>query len=108
MTMTKRGISPLIATVLLVAFSIALAAIVSTYVINKTKEFKPEAIIEDSLLCDSVALGYSVESTGGSDEVLKYDSALSDKEGNVILYKLTGLKLVNKGAFNIHRFLINA
>lgn len=98
--MNKRGISPLIATVLLVAFSIALAAMVSTYIIGKTKEFKPEAIIEDSLLCDNVALDYSVESTGINPLTLQ---ALS---GN--LKKLTGLKLVNKGSFTIYKYTMNA
>lgn len=99
--MNKRGISPLIATVLLVAFSIALAAIVSTYVITKTKEFKPQAIIEDSLLCDNVALDYAVESSGGSD-ILSY----LDMRGG--LFVLKGLKIVNKGSFNVHKYVITA
>lgn len=96
--MNKRGISPLIATVLLVAFSIALAAMVSTYIIGKTKEFKPEAIIEDSLLCDNVALDYSVDSTFGLEQI--------GASGN--LKKLTGLKLVNKGSFTVYKYTMNA
>ena len=44
--MSKRGISPLIAAILLVAFAVTLAALVSTYVINKTKEFAKQEIKE--------------------------------------------------------------
>src|SRR3989344_2957906 len=88
--MNKRGISPLIATVLLVAFAVALAGIVSTYVISKTKEFKPEAIVEDSLLCDEVNLGFSVDSDLSN---VKCDSITDSTD--VKYFK--GLKLKNKG-----------
>ncbi len=98
--MNKRGISPLIATILLVAFSIALAAIVSTYLINQTKKFKPEAIVEDSLLCDNVAIDYSIES--GSISALEYESVGSN------LFLLKGLNIVNKGSFSIHKYSIIA
>ncbi len=54
--MVKRGISPLIATVLLVAMGVALAALVSTYVIKQTKAFKPESFIEDSPYCEDLNL----------------------------------------------------
>src|SRR3989344_437354 len=98
--MNKRGISPLIATVLLVAFAVALAGIVSNYVINKTKEFKPEAIVEDSLLCDEVSLGFSVTSVDGDPDV-KCERAAT---GNIKYFK--GLKLKNKGSFTIHKYQI--
>jgi len=97
--MNKRGISPLIATVLLVAFAVALAGIVSTYVISKTKEFKPEAIVEDSLLCDEVNLGFSVDSDLSN---VKCDSITDSTD--VKYFK--GLKLKNKGGFTIHKYQI--
>lgn len=88
----KKGVSPLLAAVLLIAFSIVLAAIVSNFVIKKTKEFKPEVIAEDSVYCDSVSLGY------------KIDSANYGLEGNNLI---TGIVLVNKGTFSVYQLLIN-
>lgn len=93
----KRGISPLIATVLLVAFSIALAAIVSTYVIQQTKKFKPMAIVEDSLLCDDVSLDYDIE----DPQNLQYETSGS-------ICTLKGITLVNKGAFSIYKYIITS
>ena len=101
--MQKKGISPLIATVLLVAFSIALAAIVSTYVVQKTKEFKPEAIIEDTLLCDEVYLDYRIDADEDG-----YTLSYEQVSANLEIYKLKGLKIVNKGAFSIHKYVINS
>jgi|SRR3989344_2671540 len=94
----KRGISPLIATVLLVAFSVALAAIVSNYVINKTKDFKPDAIVEDSLLCDEVSLGY----------VIKDPTVVMCESVGSGIFKLDGIKLKNRGSFTIYKYQITS
>ena len=95
----KKGISPLIATVLLVAFSIALAGIVSTYVINKTSEFDPGAIVEDSLLCDEVNLGFLVTDT---------DISNVDCEDVSGITLFNGLSLKNKGSFTIRKIQIDS
>jgi flagellin-like protein len=88
---TKRGISPLIATVLLVGFTIAMATMVTTFLMNKTQEeFDPESIIKDSEFCDSVSLGYTIDSIGEPDGL-----RLDDPGG------IYGFKLKNKGAFTI-------
>ena len=49
MRKNKRGVSPLLAAVLLVAFSVALAGIVANYVIKKTNEFDPNLIAEETI-----------------------------------------------------------
>ena len=46
----------MIATVLLVGFAVALAAIVSTYIIKQAKSFDPGAFLEDSPFCEDMAL----------------------------------------------------
>src|SRR3989338_11616931 len=96
---SKKAISPLIATVLLVGFSIVLAGIVTTFVINKTKEFQPEKIIEDDLLCDNVAIDITVPNPG----LLVYTIATDDTTK-----LLKGLNLINKGSFTIHQLTINS
>ena len=96
---SKKAISPLIATVLLVGFSIVLAGIVTTFVINKTKEFQPEKIIEDDLLCDNVAIDITVPDIN----LLSYITA---SDGTTKLLK--GLNLTNKGSFTIHKVTINS
>ncbi len=53
---SQRGISPLIATVLLLGFAVALGAIVSTFLIKQAKEFKPESFLEDSPYCETMVL----------------------------------------------------
>ncbi len=87
----KKGVSPLLAAVLLIAFSIVLAAIVSNFVIKKTKEFKPDVIAEESVYCDSVSLGYKIDP--GTYGI-----------GNDLI---EGIILVNKGTFSIYQLLIN-
>lgn len=95
--MNKKAISPLIATVLLVGFSIVLAGIVTTFVIDKTKEFNPEKIVEDDLLCDNIAIDITVP----DQNALIYETA-----SNVKILK--GLNLTNKGSFTIHKVTINS
>ena len=94
--MKKKGVSPLIATVLLVAFAVAIGAVVSNYIIKQTKEFKPEKLVEDSLLCDDVNLGYSIDP---STDILPKDW-LCLYEPNV----LAGINIVNKGKFSIYKY----
>ena len=95
---TKKAISPLIATVLLVGFAIVLAGLVSTFIIQKTKEFKPDKLVEDDLLCDNVAIDITAPNT---NEV-RYISISGTQ------YKFEGLRLKNKGSFTIHKILINS
>lgn len=97
--MDKRGISPLIAAILLVAFAVTLAALVSTYVINKAKEFHPEEIAEESLLCESVSLGYT------ADAAISIDAIPGDTSGLQLIGPIT---LINRGAFSIHQLIITA
>jgi len=106
MRKNKRGISPLIATVLLVAFAVAMAAFVSTFVIKKTKEFKPASFVEDSALCDSVTLAYDIikDPTSTPPDKLK----LSLAPGVTNTYLIEGLSLRNKGSFSIYKITINA
>lgn len=89
--MSKRGISPLIATVLLVGFTIVMAGIVSTFIIKQTKEtFNPDKLLEDSTLCDQMVLGVVVS---------KADD-LKIIQGSSINY-LRGVYVQNKGTYAI-------
>ncbi|MEK6948034.1 MAG: archaellin/type IV pilin N-terminal domain-containing protein [Nanoarchaeota archaeon] len=101
----KKGVSPLIAVVLLVAFSVAMAAFVSTYVINKTKKVNFESFAEDTVLCDSVTLAYDTlkdETTGENKLKVIPVSGINN------LFLITGLKLKNKGSFTIYKLTITA
>ena len=91
--MRKRGISPLIATVLLIGTTIAIAAIVSTYVIQQTKKFDPEAIVGESTFCQDVVLGLKMPEGGVVCEPFRYEGAECKRITNPIL--------INKGAFTI-------
>ena len=94
--MSKRGVSPLIATILLVGFTIAIGAMVSSFLIKNTQEsFKPEVIIKDSEFCDSVSLGYV------------YNSSNSAKPWDVSTERfLRGFNITNKGAYSITNLTI--
>ena len=110
----KRGISPLLAAVLLLALTISMAAVVSNYVIKKTKEFNPEKLTEESIYCESVSLGYMItdpEKLG----IYEQGKAGFDHDpitGNPIIVPGVSLfapiTLINRGAFSIHQFIINA
>src|SRR3989338_1842940 len=106
---SKRGISPLLASVLLVALAITMAAIVSNFVINKTKEFNPEQIAEQSLFCDSVSLGYTINDP---DKLNIYGENDNDpntgKRINAKVSLFSPVTLINRGAFSIHQFIVNA
>jgi flagellin-like protein len=94
----KKGVSPLIATVMLVAFAIALAAIVSSFILNKVRSFDAEKLAESSIYCDSVTLSYDVP----KPDDLKADSPAGG--GRV----LEGIDLINRGSFTIHKLIISA
>ncbi len=99
----KRGISPLLAAVLLVAFSITLAALVSTFIIKKAREFNPDVIAQESVLCDGVSLGYTVSQADiGTFGISRPNGAPASVE---VLGPLT---LTNRGSFSIHRLIITA
>ncbi|HLC86514.1 MAG TPA: archaellin/type IV pilin N-terminal domain-containing protein [Candidatus Nanoarchaeia archaeon] len=107
MKRNKRGVSPLIAAVLLVAFAVAMAAFVSSFVIKKTKEFKPESFIQDSALCDGVTLAYEVMKN--PSEVPPNDLKISyGRTSDQNVYTIYGLRLKNKGAFTIYKLTINS
>ena len=106
----KRGISPLLATVLLVAFTVALAAIVSTFLINKAKAFDPAAIAEQSVFCESVTLGYTIASDP-IDDFKTYSSGNDPASGKNIPSGITVLgtiTLINRGSFSIHRLIVTS
>lgn len=90
--MSKRGISPLIATVLLVGFTIVMAGVVSTFIIKQTKEtFNPDKLLEDSTLCDQMVLGVDVP--------VKDDLKINDKY-------LEGVSIVNKGTYAVRGLVV--
>jgi flagellin-like protein len=90
---TKRAVSPLIATVLLVGFTIALGAMISSFLIKQTQEnFKPDVIIKDTEFCDSVSIGYIYNQTW---------TTTGDNKNF-----LTGLRITNKGSYSITNLTI--
>ncbi len=93
----KRGISVLISAVLLIALAIALAVIVSSIVLKKARDFNPDEFAQESVFCESVGLGYTVDDPSSLD---------IRSEGGVDL--LEGITLVNRGSFSIYRLTVNA
>lgn len=109
----KKGISPLLAAVLLLALTISMAAIVSNYIIKKTKEFNPDTIAEQSTFCESVTLGYTIQEQDvpkfkvyeeGDDDPLNPGKKISG-DGVFLLSPIT---FVNRGSFSIYQLIINA
>jgi|SRR3989344_1037720 len=94
--MKKRGISPILSTVLLIGFVIALGAMVSTYLIKQAQDFDPEALIEDSVLCDNVAI----------TPVVAKDENEELKIVRISGGKTEGVAFKNKGTFSIHKLTI--
>jgi len=97
--MKKRGVGPLLAAVLLIAFTIAFAAIISTYLIKKSQEFDPGSIAEESVYCESVTLGYTVL----EEDVDSF--GITQTSGVSLLGPLT---LINKGTFSIQQIIVTA
>jgi len=109
----KKGVSPLLATVLLVALAVTMATIVSTFLIKKTQEFNPDQLAQQSLYCESVSVGYNVPDAlkdqlgiyhEGADDPLNQGKKISGK-GVAFLYPIN---LINRGAFSIQYFIVNA
>ena len=96
----KRGIGPLLATVILVAIAITLGALVSNFLINKAKEFKPEKLGEESVYCESVTLGYTVDPA-----ITASSGLIANVEGGKLIGPIT---LINRGSFSIHQLIITA
>lgn len=102
--MYKRGITPILATVLLVGFTIAIAAMVSTFLIKEVQEgFNPENIITESEFCDSVALGFEEiveeDPSGGSDSCNGGIVEAYPGESGFSFLKCVNIK--NKGQFSV-------
>ena len=94
----KRAVSPLIATVLLIGFAITLGAIVSTFVIKQTKDFKPESFLEESPYCDGATLEpFAVNSR---------NPVRATSAGPTRTLENFGLK--NKGSFNVLSVIVKA
>jgi len=102
----KRGIGPLLATVILVAIAVTLGAMVSNYMINKAKEFDPSKIAEESVYCESVTLGYTAYAEDNDVEVINSDGGIEELGlTNTILGPIV---LINRGAFSIHKLIITS
>jgi len=97
----KKGVSPLLAAVLLVAFAIALGAIVSNYLIKQAKEFNPEKIAEESVFCESVTLGYDIDDP---TNLGFQEKTISGRPFTFFEY----ITVINRGAFSIHQLIISA
>ncbi len=100
MIKNKRGIGPLLATVILVAVAITLGALVSNYMISKAKAFDPSAIAEESVYCESVTLRY----TAYAQETGDFDALDGCPNNNLI----GPIYLINSGAFSIHKLIITS
>lgn len=92
---SNKGVSPLIATVLLIGFSVALAAMVSTFVIQKTKDFDPSSVVASSY-CEQAALA-----VGSAPATLGESEGSCPTGGDYLLAE--NLQLVNKGAFTVRK-----
>src|SRR3989338_826000 len=128
--MSKRGISPLIATVMLVGFAVALGAMVSTFLIKEAKDFKPESFLEDSPFCEGVVLepviplarpsgiaasldwprsGSGTPRTIGSGAFASIDYSIAGLGAciptNICL--VHGIGFRNKGSFSVHSILVS-
>ena len=110
---SKRGISPLIATVLIIGFTIVLAALVITW---GTKLFQgtvedTESAAKINLLCTSISYDASVSSSGVSDLKVKVNNNKADPLSGVYFVVksstystnnkvLSGTGVVNLGNLN--------
>ena len=93
----KKAISPLIAWILLIGFTVTMAAFISNWVIQQTKEtFQPEKLLE-SMSCEGVSFSIT---TICIDNVVIGDCP----EGNK--YYFDQIKVKNKGAYTIRNITI--
>lgn len=90
----KKAISPLIAWILLIGFSVAMAAFISNWVIEQTKEtFQPEKMLED-MSCDGVSFSLT--------SICQRQSGTCNKQGSEYTgMSLGSIQIINKGAFTI-------
>ncbi len=102
--MNKRGISPLIATVLLIGFAVAMAAFVSTYIINQTKQIDVEQMIGSDELCSEVSLQV-ISDDNLCEEVDVPDGTVTSCSTRIM--KMPHAAFKNKGAFTIWEFVVN-
>jgi len=94
----KKAISPLIAWILLVGFTIATAAFITNFIIGETERtVETLSYIEEGGFCEGVYLDLQ-------DSCLK--GSTSSCSANKIAYPLK-LTLVNKGSFTIKKLAIN-
>ncbi len=91
----KKGVSPILATVLIIAISIALAVVAFNYMNKKATDFDPEKLSQSSVYCDSVAIG------------LRTDDPCICTEQNCGVKLLDRIDVVNKGSFSITQLVIN-
>ena len=104
----KKGVSPLLAAVLLVALAITMSAIVSNYIINKTKEFNPEQLAEGSIFCESASLGFTVPDPAKLAVYKDIDPVSGNKINGQGVNLFGPITLVNRGTFSIHQLIISA
>lgn len=101
----KKGVSPLVATVLLIGFSLAIAAMVITFSINKTKSTiaDVEKTMVSSQYCNDVAFQVQPEScelVSGGVEGCNNLGAVTKVLKNV--------QIKNKGTFSIRKLKITS
>ncbi len=102
----KRGVSPLIAAVLLVGFSVALAAIVSQFVIKETKKFGPEQFLEDSPFCENIVVEVARLPPATDSPTVVPDVKITGLGGTT--FNLEGLGVKNKGSFAVKRLVLRS
>ncbi|MEW6063097.1 MAG: hypothetical protein AB1571_01870 [Nanoarchaeota archaeon] len=90
----KKAVSPLIAWVLLIGFTVGVGILVSNFVIKQTERFKPGELVEGSLFCDSVA--FSVDSY-----------CRGELPNNPSGWGKLTLSLKNRGSFTINKIVYN-
>jgi len=102
--MLKRGISPILSTILLVGFVVILAGVVANFLITETEEkFDPEKIITESEFCSSVALGFEFQTDGTYAEEVSY---IAPNNRNTAFMTLRALNITNKGTFTIRNITV--
>ena len=95
--MYTRGISPILATILLIGFTIAMAGVVSNVLIKQAKKFNPEEQQKESQYCDQANVAI------GLPENLAQVTTTSQNIDGVSCSIINGILYKNKGAFTIHK-----
>jgi len=95
----NKGISPLISTVIILAFVIAVAGILSTFLIDLTKEQKAGVEAKSAVLMDCVLADFEIDK-----DMISVGSTISVLVENKGQSALSGLKIVvynSSGAFTL-------